>query len=211
MATAWRFTPFKLTLAPGDPHSYIVDGETKPMEATRSGSRRPRARSRTRSTRPSTGRWSTTSSASRCRGRRAPASRSRDVNATNFRYLNHFFDNNKAQSVAEYDTIQRRYQGIPWVNSIAADSEGNAYYSMQGAIPNVSDELAARCNVLAPVYETLGLPVLDGSRSDCNWEKEPGAVAPGHLPGRRGADAGPRRLRPQRQRQPLADQPARRR
>ena len=34
VATAWRFTPFKLQLPPGDPHSYIVDGETKPMEAT---------------------------------------------------------------------------------------------------------------------------------------------------------------------------------
>ena len=29
VATAWRFTPFELTLAPGDPHSYIVDGEVK--------------------------------------------------------------------------------------------------------------------------------------------------------------------------------------
>ena len=31
VATAWRFTPFKLQLAPGDPHSYVVDGETKKM------------------------------------------------------------------------------------------------------------------------------------------------------------------------------------
>ena len=71
----------------------------------------------------------------------------KDVNATNFRYLNHFFENNRAQSVAEYDAIERKYQGIPWVNSIAADSGGNAYYSMQGAIPYVPDELAADCNV----------------------------------------------------------------
>ena len=34
VATAWRFTPFKLQLPPGDPYSYVVDGETKPMEAT---------------------------------------------------------------------------------------------------------------------------------------------------------------------------------
>ncbi len=34
VATAWRFTPFALTLAPGDPHSYIVDGQVKKMEAT---------------------------------------------------------------------------------------------------------------------------------------------------------------------------------
>ena len=32
VATAWRFTPFRLTLPPNDPHSYIVDGEVRPME-----------------------------------------------------------------------------------------------------------------------------------------------------------------------------------
>jgi acyl-homoserine-lactone acylase len=105
-----------------------------------------------------------------------------DVNATNFRYLNHFLDNNRAQSVAEYDEIQRRYQGIPWVNSLAADRKGNSYYSMNGAIPNVPDELATECNVLGPVQQVLGLPVMDGSRSACNWEEDPAAVHPGTFP-----------------------------
>ena len=66
----------------------------------------------------------------------------RDANEENFRYLNHFFDNNLAKSVRAYDAIQRRYQGIPWVNSIAADSKGEAYYSMDGAIPNVPNDQA---------------------------------------------------------------------
>ena len=35
----------------------------------------------------------------------------KDVNATNFRYLNHFMENNRAQSVADYDRAQRRFQG----------------------------------------------------------------------------------------------------
>jgi acyl-homoserine-lactone acylase len=105
-----------------------------------------------------------------------------DVNATNFRYLNHFLANNKAQTVREYDRVQRRYQGIPWVNSIAADSKGEAYYSMQGAIPYVSDEKAAECNVAQAGFEVLGLPILDGSRSDCNWETSDEAVAPGTFP-----------------------------
>ena len=34
VASAWRFTPFELTLAPGDPYSYIVDGQVRKMEAT---------------------------------------------------------------------------------------------------------------------------------------------------------------------------------
>ncbi len=58
VATAWRFTPFKLTLAPGDPHSYVVDGETKPMKATEVRVPLPDGGTRVarRSTRPSTGR-----------------------------------------------------------------------------------------------------------------------------------------------------------
>ncbi len=34
VATAWRFTPFKLQLGPS-PYTYVVDGETKDMEETR--------------------------------------------------------------------------------------------------------------------------------------------------------------------------------
>ncbi len=105
-----------------------------------------------------------------------------DVNATNFRYLNHFLANNKAQTVRQYDRIQRRYQGIPWVNSLAADSRGEAYYTMQGAIPYVTDEKSAECNVAVAGFETLGLPILDGSRGDCNWDSSPEAAAPGTFP-----------------------------
>jgi acyl-homoserine-lactone acylase len=68
------------------------------------------------------------------------------------------------------------------VNSLAADSRGNAYYSMQGAIPYVPDDLAADCNALQPGFETLGLPVLDGSRSECDWRSSDDATAPGTFP-----------------------------
>ena len=109
--------------------------------------------------------------------------------------------------MAEYDRIERKYQGIPWVNSIAADSEGNAYYSMQGAIPYVTDEHAADCNVLQAGFSILGLPVLDGSRSECDWQSSDKAVAPGTFP----PDEVPTLVRPdyvhERQRQPLAVEP----
>lgn len=186
VATAWRFTPFRLQLVPGDPHSYVVDGEVKEMEATEVSvpvGTGPGAERRSRTI------YSTEYGPmiDNLVGIPLPWTEGSgfalaDVNATNFRYLNHFFDNNKAQTVREYDRIQRRYQGIPWVNSIAADRRGESYYTMQGAIPHVPDELAARCNVLAPVYETLGLPVLDGSRSSCNWRRQGSGVAPGTFP-----------------------------
>ena len=178
VATAWRFTPFKLQLAQGDPHSYIVDGETKPMEATE-----VKVGEETRTI------YSTEYGPmlDNLVGIPLPWTEGsgfalKDVNATNFRYLNHFIENNRAQSVADYDQIERKYQGIPWVNSIAADREGNAYYSMQGAIPYVPDEHAAECNVLQPAFSTLGLPVLDGSRSECDWLSSDEATVPGTFP-----------------------------
>jgi acyl-homoserine-lactone acylase len=185
VATAWRFTPFRLTLAPGDPHSYVVDGQVKPIEP-----HRVRVMARTENgLEPRTGTIHTTEYGPIFTGLvgiplpwgGSTAFALGDVNATNFRYVNHFIDNDRAQSVREYDRIQRRYQGLPWVNSIAADSRGNAYYSMQGAIPNVDDEKALQCGV-APATAVLGLPILDGSRSECNWERSPGAVAPGTFP-----------------------------
>jgi acyl-homoserine-lactone acylase len=178
VATAWRFTPFKLQLPPGDPHSYIVDGETKPMEATE-----VKVGDETRTI------YSTEYGPmlDNLVGIPLPWTDGsgfalKDVNATNFRYLNHFMENNRAQSVAGYDRVERKYQGIPWVNSIAADRAGNAYYSMQGAIPYVTDEHAADCNVLQPAFSTLGLPVLDGSRSECDWRSSDKSATPGTFP-----------------------------
>ena len=187
VATAWRFTPFKLQLVPGDPYSYVVDGETKEMKRT---DVTVKARTEEGSLEDRTGTIYTTEYGPMITdlvGIPLPWTEGtgfalKDVNATNFRYLNHFMENNRAQSVADYDRTQRRFQGIPWVNSIAADSRGNAYYSMQGAIPYVTDEKAANCNAGQPAFETLGLPILDGSRSECDWASSDEAAAPGTFP-----------------------------
>jgi acyl-homoserine-lactone acylase len=178
VATAWRFTPFKLQLAPGDPHSYVVDGETKQMEATE-----VKVGDETRTIYSTEyGPMITDLVGIPLPWTEGSGFALKDINTTNFRYLNHFMENNRAQSVEQYDRIERKYQGIPWVNSIAADRAGNAYYTMQGAIPYVPDDLAADCNVLQPGFETLGLPVLDGSRSECDWRSSDKATVPGTFP-----------------------------
>ncbi len=181
VATAWRFTPFKLTLG-STPYTYVVDGVEKPMTATEvtvdTGDGTAAETIYSTEYGPMIGEivgvplpWGNGNGFALA-----------DVNATNFRYLNHFFDTDQAQNVRQYDRIQRRYQGIPWVNSVAADSRGESYYSMQGAIPFVTDEHSTECNVGLAAFETLGLPVLDGSRSACNWEQSDDAVAPGTFP-----------------------------
>jgi acyl-homoserine-lactone acylase len=187
VSTAFRFTPFELRLVPGSPTTYLVDGEPKEMTSDEvtvkvrgdDGSLQKRTRTL----------WNTkygpvfdsilglplfpwTETTAYAMG---------DVNVENLRYLNHFFETNQAQSTGELYRILKRYQGIPWVNTIAADSDGRALYADIGAIPAVPDDKVAECNV--PLGEAtsalLGLPVLDGSRSACEWDRDPDAVVPG--------------------------------
>src|SRR3954451_23363409 len=172
VSTAYRFTPYQLTLVPGSPTQYLQDGTPVDMTSRKvtvqvrqdDGSVKPLTRTL----------WST---------RYGPMINSlvgvplpwtpaaaftyRDANANNFRSFNHFFATNRAQSVAAELKILRKYQGIPWVNTIVADRTGHALYADIGAIPNVPDALAQQCDsgLGIATSQLLGLPVLDGSRT----------------------------------------------
>jgi acyl-homoserine-lactone acylase len=182
VSTARRFTPFEEKLMPGLPTSYVYDGKVEQMKADRvtvkvPGGERTRTLYSTRHGPVFTSLlglplfpWTPTT-----------AYAMGDANAQNFRYLNHFYEVNRAQSVRQLDAIERRYQGIPWVNTIAADSRGEAYYADIGAIPNVSNAKAANCNTPlgTQTLSLIGVPILDGSRAACEWDSDPDAVAPG--------------------------------
>jgi acyl-homoserine-lactone acylase len=187
VSTAFRFTPFELKLVPGSPTTYLVDGEPRQMTPTEvsvevkneDGSISEQKRVLWDSEYgpifteilglplfP----WTPTT-----------AFAMGDANAANFRYLNHFFETNQAQSVREYHDVLKRNQGIPWVNSIAADSTGEAYYADISVVPHVTDAQAEACNTAVgrATYTALRLPTLDGSRAGCNWGKDPSAIQPG--------------------------------
>ncbi|HEX6115539.1 MAG TPA: penicillin acylase family protein [Solirubrobacterales bacterium] len=187
VSTAFRFTPFELRLVPGSPTTYLVDGQPRQMTSDEvTVDVRQADGSLAEETRTL---WNTeygpvftsllglplfpwTPTTAYAMG---------DVNAENLRYLNHFFETDRARSTKELHEILRTYQGIPWVNTIAADSKGKALYADIGAIPAVPNSKTASCNTALGVAATnlLGLPVLDGSRSECNWDSDPDAVAPG--------------------------------
>ncbi len=152
VSTAFRFTPFELTLAPGDPTSYVVDGQPVAMDADQvtvdvkqpDGSIAPQSRTlygtrygpvTTRIQGQSLFAWTASTAYAMF-----------DANADNMRILNHFYETNRAQSTKELLAILRKYQGIPWVNTIAADSKGRALYADIGSIPNVPNEKATGCS-----------------------------------------------------------------
>jgi acyl-homoserine-lactone acylase len=188
VSTSRRFTPFELTLVPGSPTTYLVDGQPRQMtsreltvevrqadgsiaEVTRTLYSSEHGPIFTELQGLPLFPWSP-----------LKAYAFADANAANFRYLNHFFEKNHARTVREVHEINRRYQGIPWVNTIAADSTGEAYYADMGTVPNVPDSKVQTCNTSAQglaLFQLARIPVLDGARSSCEWDVDPDAVQPG--------------------------------
>jgi acyl-homoserine-lactone acylase len=189
VSTAFRFTPFELTLVPGSPTTYLVDGQPKEMERdelvvdVRQPDGSIRQQRRTLYTTQYGPVFTELLGLPIFPWVQGKAFALGDANAENFRYLNHFLETNLAQSVREYDQVLRRNQGIPWVNSIAADSTGEAYYADISVVPHVTNEKAEQCNSVVgrATFAALGLPVLDGSRSSCEWGRDPSAIQPGTL------------------------------
>jgi acyl-homoserine-lactone acylase len=107
----------------------------------------------------------------------------RDANAEHLRTIDVFHEMAKSGSVEELLAAQDGAAGMPWVNTIAADRDGNALYADHSVVPNVPDALVQRC--ATPVGRVLlqlaGLPALDGTRAsgDCAWQDDPDASRPG--------------------------------
>ncbi|MDT8911957.1 penicillin acylase family protein [Amycolatopsis sp. PS_44_ISF1] len=175
VSTAQRFTLYQLALTPGDPTTYTVDG-------------RPEAMTRQTVTVPVGGGAEVTRTLYSSRygpmiasGWTAASALSiKGASADNMRSLDEWLAMDQSDSVAKLRAAQDRYQGIPFVNTIAADSTGVSYTADASVVPHVTDELAARC-VDSPLGQAQypAQTVLDGARSDCAWGSDPDAVEPG--------------------------------
>ena len=194
VSTAFRFTPYELKLVPGSPTTFLRDGQPVEMTSREVAVRVPadgkpcgdsscpvETTKRKLYSAPGIGPvfnelvgvplpWTTNT-----------AFALRDANAKNFRAFNHFFATNKAKSAKEELAVLEKYQGIPWVNTIVADKAGDALYADIGAIPNVTNAKAESCNTAlgSATFRLLGLPVLDASRSQCDWDTDPDSREPG--------------------------------
>ncbi|HWH31396.1 MAG TPA: penicillin acylase family protein [Egibacteraceae bacterium] len=185
VSTAYRFTPYELTLVPGEPTKYVHDGQVRELQpqTVTVQSRRPDGTLEQRSTTIWHSHYGPVVEypAAFLQWSPAKAYAIRDANAMNYRVLDQFLAMNKAGSVRELKAAQETWQAIPWVNTMAADSSGEAYYADQSVVPNVPDELVAQCMtpVGAVTFAAARLPVLNGSTSACDWKTDPDAVQPG--------------------------------
>lgn len=196
---AWSHTvssgvPFnlhRLTLDPADPTVYVVDGKPHRMTkrtvtvAVKDGAPVTRTQWWTRYgpvVASADGElplpWTTTT-----------AYALNDPNAANMRFADTSLGFSKARSTADVLASLARHQGLPWVNTIAADSSGHSLYTQSQVLPRITDDVAARCStgLGRTTYPAAGLAVLDGSRGDCVLGRDadavqPGVFGPAHMP-----------------------------
>ncbi len=189
VSTAFRFTPYELTLVPRHPTEYKENGRAVAMTARRvtitirqpNGTLAPFTRT-LYSTRYGPVFTSLLGLPLPWTGTTAFAMR--DANATNLsRAINTWFGIDRARSTAGVLAVIKKYQGIPWVNTVAVDKQGQALYADIGAIPGVPDKLAHACDtgLGSLTFAAAGLPILDGSHTRCDWQTGPHAAANGLL------------------------------
>lgn len=181
VSTAYRFTPYQLKLKPGDPFTYIQDGQEKKITPVAIEVEVKGEAKRTVTLYKSeygpmiylgNGQlnWDT-----------EQAFTIRDANAENFRLIRHYARWNQAKSLDEFKKIHAEEVAVPWVNTTAADKDGNVYYADITVIPNVPNALADSCKTpRSPLLSSaIGLPLLDGSKKACDWVVDPASPQPG--------------------------------
>ncbi len=190
VSTARRFNFFQERLVAGNPTAYLVDGKQMEMDRTKVtvAVKQPdnSVKNETRTL------YSTIHGPIATSIQKQPlfawsksyAFSLNDPNSHGLRFINHFFDTNRAQSVRELEKVLKEDLGVPWVNTIASDSKGEALYADIGVVPNLTDARVEECNMpgLGPLaWESSRVAVLDGSKSSCDMQQAPGAPAKGVL------------------------------
>jgi acyl-homoserine-lactone acylase len=183
VATGVTLNLHQLTLDPADPTVYLIDGRPERMTrrtvtvAVKDGAPVTRTQWWTRYG-PVVGGlgsglplpWTTTT-----------AYALNDPNAANLRASDTALGFSTARSTDDVLDALRDTQGLPWVNTIAADSSGHTLFTQSQVLPRITDDLAQRCStVLGKVtYPASGVAVLDGSRGDCALGRDADAVQAG--------------------------------
>ncbi len=188
VSTGKRFTLHELALVPGDPTSYLVDGQPEKMTsrtvsiATRDAAGNPSTKHHT-TWRTRYGPVLSMPRAGLAWGaQRAYALQ--DANSGNLRVTQAALALGSARSVQDLPAALRSL-GTAWVNTVAADRQGNAFYADASVVPDVDAAHLDRCKpsaAAAALRGGAGLFVLDGSQSACNWRQDATSAVPGLTP-----------------------------
>jgi acyl-homoserine-lactone acylase len=114
------------------------------------------------------------------------AAAARDTNWDNKDSAAQWLAMGRSHTMREFQAAHARYQGMPWVNTIASGREGIAWYTDSASTPNLSAEAVAlwlerrkQDATARQFFERQGMVVLDGSDPRFEWQQDPGSRIPG--------------------------------
>lgn len=180
--TSKHFTLYRLTLDPKDATRYLLDGKSIPLDKTAvtvqvkqaDGSLKAVTHNVYSSQFGPVVQWP-----GKLDWDNHYAFSLRDANLGNDRVLQQWYAMNRAGSLKELLTSVHTLQGIPWVNTLAADDQGQSLYMNLSVVPNVSAAKLAKCS---DPRAGLQMIMLDGAHSACTWDIDPRAAQPGIFP-----------------------------
>ena len=181
VSTALRFTLYQLQLNPDDPMQYRYDGayrDIEPLTVEVEVAAEDGAQTRRQSV-------FLTHYGPILENDQLPWSAShayalRDAVIDNYLTADTYDAMNKAASTVEVEAAISR-QGVYWVNTIAADRHGNAFYADISGTPNLDAALLDACRLKLDRAPDR-LIILDGSRAECEWREDDRSRIPGNLP-----------------------------
>ncbi len=113
----------------------------------------------------------------------------KDANLGNSRMLQQWLALNKATTTAEFFDALAEHQGIPWVNTLLASSEGTASYADASQVPRLSPEAeqVMRQAIASPPLSVLwqdgaGSLLLPGNNPVFAWDDSGETRTPGLVP-----------------------------
>jgi len=186
--TSVHYTLYALQLDPANPTRYVYDGQARDMTKK---TLTVQVRQADGSVVPVTRTYYSSSHGpivvipGQLAWDRTMAFAMRDANLENWRQVEHFFRVNRAQTLPEFKSVVEGLVGLPWLNTVAVDRAGSAYYANVTVVPNVSTAKENAC-IAAPFKPLVagGTFVLAGTTSACEWDVDPAAPQAGIFPGK---------------------------
>jgi acyl-homoserine-lactone acylase len=90
----------------------------------------------------------------------------------------------QVHDVHELAAALSRHQATSF-NTTAVDAAGEAFYGDMGSLPYVTDAKAKACATsptARAAWDTQRMPILDGSKAECDWDSDPKAATSGIFP-----------------------------
>lgn len=188
VSTGKRFTFYEVTLAEGDPTTYLVDGKPEKMTARKISAQIPGPDGplQTREHTVWSTRWGPLVVVPRAglTWNAKTAYALRDANTGNARMMDAALAFARATTVDDMHKAHASL-GLPWVNTLAADRSGRVVYADVSVVPDVDAAQLERCAPSKPAAAlrgAAGLVVLNGARADCAWRRDSTSPVPGLIP-----------------------------